>query len=86
MLGILLVIGGIVNAVRAMELRRYRGGTWVVALVAGIAIAVGGIVIIVNPFESTVAFVLALGVLLILKGVVDLLISMWFSNATKDFR
>ena len=74
------------SAPSAMELRRYRGGTWVVALVAGIAIAVGGIVIIVNPFESTVAFVLALGVLLILKGVVDLLISMWFSNATKDFR
>lgn len=85
-LGILLVIGGIVNAVRAMELRRYRGGTWVVALVAGIAIAVGGIVIIVNPFESTVAFVLTLGVLLIVKGIVDLLISMWFSSATKDFR
>lgn len=85
-LGLLLVIGGAVNAVRAFELRRYQGGTWVVALIAGAIIALGGVIIIVNPFGTTVAFVLALGVLLIVKGVADLLISMWLSSAMKQLQ
>lgn len=85
-LGLLLVIGGVVNAVRALELRRYQGGMWVPALIAGAVIALGGVVIIVNPFGSTVAFVLALGVLLIVKGAADLLISMWLSSAMKQLR
>ena len=67
-LGLLLVVGGAVNAARAIELRRYRGGTWTIALVAGIVVALGGVVIVVNPFETTVTFVLVLGVLLVLKG------------------
>lgn len=85
-LGLLLVIGGVVNAVRAMELRRYQGGMWVVALVAGIVIALGGVIIIVNPFETTVMFVLVLGVLLMLKGIADLLISLWLSSAMKELQ
>ena len=83
-LGLLLVIGGVVNAVRAMELRRYQGGMWVAALIAGIIIALGGI--IVNPFDTTVMFVLVLGVLLIVKGIADLLISLWLSSAMKEMQ
>lgn len=71
-LGIVLVVSGVVNAVRSFEFRRFGGGSWIGILIVSLAVAVGGIVIIVNPFDTTVAFVLVLGMLLIAKGVIDL--------------
>lgn len=73
-LGIVLALCGIVSAVRSLELRQYPGYSWVAALVVGALVAIGGIVILVNPFQSTVAFVLALGVALLVNGVVELFI------------
>lgn len=85
-LGILLTIGGIVNAVRSVELRTYQGSTWIVALVVSVVVAIGGLVIIVNPFATTAMFVLVLGVLLIVKGVADLVIERRFARMIKDQR
>lgn len=85
-LGILLTIGGIVNAVRSVELRAYQGSTWIVTLVVSVVVAIGGLVIIVNPFATTAMFVLVLGVLLIVKGVADLVIERRFARMIKDQR
>ncbi|MEG1434092.1 MAG: DUF308 domain-containing protein [Gordonibacter sp.] len=85
-LGILLVVGGVANAVRSFELRTYRGGMWVFGLVVSAVIAVGGVVIIVNPFDTTVTFMLVLGILLIVKGVGDLVIETSLSSAMKNRR
>ncbi len=73
-LGILLVVGGIVNIARSVELRGSHSTAWILMLAVSVLVSLGGIVIIINPFETTVAFVLALGILLIVKGVVDLII------------
>ena len=67
-LGLLLVVGGAVNAARAIELRRYRGGTWTIALVAGIVVALGGVVDVVTSFHPPVPSVLVRGVLLGQEG------------------
>lgn len=85
-LGILLTIGGIVNAVRSVELRAYQGSTWVVTLILSAIIAIGGLVIIVNPFATTAMFVLVLGVLLIVKGVADLVIERRLARMMKEAR
>lgn len=85
-LGILLTIGGIVNAVRSVELRAYQGSTWVVTLILSAVIAIGGLVIIVNPFATTAMFVLVLGVLLIVKGIADLVIERRLARMMKDAR
>ena len=85
-LGILLTIGGIVNAVRSVELRAYQGSTWVVTLILSAVIAIGGLVIIVNPFATTALFVLVLGVLLIVKGVADLVIERRLARMMKEAR
>lgn len=85
-LGILLTIGGIVNAVRSVELRAYQGSTWVVSLILSAIIAIGGLVIIVNPFATTAMFVLVLGVLLIVKGVADLVIERRLARMMKEAR
>lgn len=85
-LGILLTIGGIVNAVRSVELRAYRGSTWIATLVLSVVITIGGLVIIVNPFATTAMFVLVLGVLLIVKGVADLVIERRLARMMKEQR
>lgn len=79
-LGALLVLGGLINVVRSVGLREFGGSTWIVMLIVSALIALGGIVIIVNPFSTTVTFVLVLGVMLIAKGVIDLLIEFVFSR------
>lgn len=83
LLGILLVVSGAVSAVRSMELKHFGGGSWLGMLIVSIAVAIGGIVIIVNPFDTTVTFVLVLGLLLIAKGVIDLTIVALTSSKQK---
>lgn len=85
-LGLLLVIGGVVNVVRSVELRNFPGSMWVPVLAVSAAVAIGGVVIIVNPFETTVTFVLVLGILLIVKGAADLVLEASFSRMTKDMK
>ena len=85
-LGILLLVGGVVDAIRSIELRAYQGSTWIASIVISAAVAIGGVVIVVNPFETTAAFVLMLGVLLIVKGVGDLVIERRLAQASKDLR
>lgn len=78
-LGIVLVLCGVVSAVRSIDLRDLDGYTWIVSLVLGIAVAVGGIVIIANPFDTTLMFIYVLGALMIANGATDLLIE-WASR------
>lgn len=85
-LGILLVVGGVVNVVRSVELRGYVPRAGLASLVISAIIAVGGMIIVINPFGTTVTFVLVLGVLLIVKGVSDLAIELSLSRATKNLR
>ncbi|WP_418830394.1 DUF308 domain-containing protein, partial [Paraeggerthella sp.] len=66
--------------------RAYQGSTWIASIVISAAVAIGGVVIVVNPFETTAAFVLMLGVLLIVKGVGDLVIERRLAQASKDLR
>lgn len=70
-LGILLLIGGIVNIFRSLNLREYGGNSWLIMLVMSCIIAAGGILIIINPFGATKTFVIVLGIFLVLKGISD---------------
>lgn len=83
LLGALLIVSGVVNAIRGFALRDFGGFAWVLTLVVGIIIAIGGVVIIANPFGSTMMFVLVLGVLLVAKGVTDLLVEFASNRAEK---
>lgn len=82
-LGILLILSGVVSVLRSVEMRGYGGGSWIAALVVSLLIAVGGIVIVVNPFDTTVAFVITLGILLVVKGITDLLIEIMLSRKSE---
>lgn len=84
LLGVLMVIGGLVNVVRSIEMRTYPGSGWVPMLVIGALVAIGGVIVVVNPFDTTVALVMVLGALLVAKGASDLAMEILFSHALKE--
>lgn len=73
-LGALLILSGLINVVRSFGLRYFGGALWVVMLIVSASILIGGIVIIVNPFDTAVTFILVVGILLVVKGIADLVI------------
>lgn len=71
-LGVVLILSGVVCAVRSFELRQFKDNSWIVTLIVGILITIGGVVIILNPFASTELFILILGVLMLVNGICEL--------------
>ena len=57
---------------RHIELRRFNDNSWIAPLIIGLLVAAGGIVIIVNPFESAATFILVLGVIMLVNGACEL--------------
>lgn len=82
-LGIFLLVSGVVNGVRSYELREFPNSGWVLMLVVSVIVALGGVLIVFNPFGATLTFVMVLGVLLIVKGVSDLAIELLANNGLK---
>lgn len=83
-LGIILVICGAVNAVRAMELKSYGGNSWIASIILSVLIAIGGVVIIANPFQTTALLVFVLGLIIASNGIVDLIIEAQLRKALKS--
>lgn len=82
-LGIILVICGAVSAARSMELKRYGGNSWIASIILSVLIAIGGVVIIANPFQTTALLVFALGLIIASNGIVDLIIDAQLRKALK---
>ncbi len=88
-LGIILIICGAVNAVRSMELKNYGGSGMSVmemshrSIILSVLIAIGGVVIIANPFQTTALLVFVLGLIIASNGIVDLIIEAQLRKALK---
>ncbi len=80
-LGIVLTLAGVVSAVRSIELRSLSGSTWIVMLAISALVAIGGVVIIANPFETTSLFVFVIGLVMLVNGVADVVIDWQFRKA-----
>lgn len=76
LLGAVLILCGIANTVRSIGMRDFGGSMWIVSTVISVIVAIGGVVIIWNPFETTVLFVMVLGVLLVITGASNLVIEL----------
>lgn len=74
LLGAVLILCGVANTVRSLGMRVFSSSMWVVGTIVGILIAIGGVIVIWNPFDTTVVFVMVLGALLVLTGASDLII------------
>lgn len=78
-LGVVLILLAIVNAVRAFSLRSFGSSIWIAVLVAALLVGVGGVLIVVNPWGASMTFVLVLGAAFIANGAVDLFIE-WYTR------
>ena len=74
-LGVVLVLCGVVSLVRALELKPLGGYQWILGAILSALVAIGGVLIITNPFGATSAFVMVLGIVLIVNGAVNLYVS-----------
>lgn len=74
-LGVVLVLCGVVSLVRALELKPLGGYQWILGTILSALVAIGGVLIITNPFGATSAFVMVLGIVLIVNGGVNLYVS-----------
>ena len=74
-----LILCAIVNAVRALDLRKFGGQIWIAVLVVSLLVGVGGVLIVANPFGATMTFVLVVGGVFIVNGAVDLFVE-WYTR------
>ena len=69
----------IVNVVRAFGLRAFGSSIWIAVLAAAVAVGIGGVLIVVNPWGASMTFVLVLGATFVANGAVDLFIE-WYTR------
>lgn len=72
LLGIVVLLSGVVNMVRAMELKKFGSPQWLLVLLLNVLVVIGGILIIINPFGSAITLMIIAGVFLITRGIVDI--------------
>lgn len=85
-LGLFIVVDGLVNLKRALELRRMLYLRWTVPLALSAGSAVLGLVIVFQPFLAAEALVMLIGAVLIYEGLSDLWTIFRVSQWTKEYR
>lgn len=78
-LGVVLILCAIVNVVRAFALRDFGSSIWIAVLAVSVAVGIGGVLIVVNPWGASMTFVLVLGGAFVVNGAVDLFIE-WYQR------
>ena len=86
LLGAVLILCGVANMVRSAGLRTFGGNAWIAYTVLSLIVAIGGVVIIWNPFETTVVFMIVLGALLFVNGVSDLIVELSVRRHVREER
>lgn len=79
-MGIIIVLIGIINIISSLDLKNAGVSSWAVILILNIIIVIAGFFVIFNPFSSFLTFTQLLGVILIGKGIVDLISTITFSK------
>lgn len=82
-LGVVLILCAIVNVVRAFGLREFGSSIWIAVMAVAVAVGIGGVLIVVNPWGASMTFVLVLGVVFVVNGAVDLFIEWYVSDSER---
>lgn len=78
--GVVIIIHGLHNVLRALELKKMDYGDWWMALFFGILTLAFGMVFAYNPFKVVNTVVRVIGIFLIYEGISDL----WILNRIKN--
>ena len=85
-LGLFIVVDGLINLKRAMELRRMEYVRWNIPLSLSVVSVLLGLLILFRPFLAAEALVMGVGAVLIYEGVSDLWTIFRVSQWTKEYR
>ena len=84
-IAVILIADGVLKIQYAINLSRVDAGRWWVVLTVGIVMTLIGILAIFNPFETVAAFMMVVGIVLIISGVFDLITIFYVSKSVKAF-
>lgn len=70
--GIFILIGGIINMITSFDAKINGLGDWIVSFILSAVSVIMGLIIVINPFDSSLAVIRLLGVSLIVYAVLDL--------------
>lgn len=71
--GLFILVSGIIDIAVSFDARRNGLGDWILSLLLSAATVVLGLLIVVNPFDSSLAVIRLLGVSLIIYAVLDII-------------
>lgn len=83
-IGIIVLINSISNISRAFEIKKDVGAGWIPVLLFAIGTGVAAIIMIAFSFQTTIAFAILSGILLIVSGIVDIVTFVSFRTTLKD--
>ncbi|MDD6728638.1 MAG: DUF308 domain-containing protein [Eubacteriales bacterium] len=84
--GIFILISGIIDIITAFDAKKSGLRDWLFSLILSIGVSVLGLIIVVNPFSSTLAVIRLLGVSLIVYAVVDLISFIQVKRMAKEIK
>lgn len=84
-MGVLVVASGCRKLQDVIDMKRMEYGNWIVMLVLAAVNVVAGAVVILNPFETAVLLFQLIGVGLIVSGVTDCVVAVYFAGKIKKY-
>ncbi|WP_130871013.1 HdeD family acid-resistance protein [Intestinimonas massiliensis (ex Afouda et al. 2020)] len=85
-LGLYILIDGLLNLMRALELRRMEHGGWTIYLVLSLITVVLGLVVVFRPILAGTTLVQLIGASLLYSGAADLWTLFQLSRWTREYR
>lgn len=83
--GLFVIFDSLGRIQNAMELRRCRYSSWKGLLLLAVLSVVLGIIMVVNPFETMETLVMAIGIILVVEGALNLLSALYTALAVRRF-
>lgn len=84
-MGVLVVASGCRKLQDVIDMKRMEYGNWIVMLMLAAVNVVAGVVVILNPFETVVLLFQLIGVGLIVSGVTDCVVAVYFAGKMKKY-
>ena len=84
LVGIWLIVSSILKLVIALELRKIKENTWIFDLTVSILVIIIGIMIIVNPFKSSMVLSVYIGVMMTIYAAMDIVEQFFIRKRAKS--
>ncbi|MCR4791359.1 MAG: DUF308 domain-containing protein [Lachnospiraceae bacterium] len=84
-LGALIVVSGCIKLQDSIDLKKMRHPMFSAMLIMALVFIIFGAILVANPFESEVLLMRLIGVALLISGMTDLIVSIYFEHVKKLF-